>query len=221
MYVPAHFAEDDRTKILTLIESEPFGILVSNVDGRPFATHVPFVIMDDGASGPVLGTHVARANPQWKSIETQPVMAIFAGAHAHVSAAWYADPAATVPTWDYAAVHCTGKARLLDAAGARRILDVLVARNEGPDGWTMQTAPEEYVERMIGAIAAMELRVEHIDAQFKYSQNRSDEDRERVLRQLRESPDPVARRLADEMTAYYEGLATSPSALPRRRSLSE
>lgn len=202
MYVPSHFAETDRARILAFLRAQPFGLLVSIAGGRPFATHVPFVVLDEGEPL-VLGAHVARANPQWKSMQDAPVMAVFEGAHAHVSAAWYEHPEKTVPTWDYAAVHCSGNAAITGASLTHAILEQLVREHEGGAGWTMQTAPEAYIEQMLQAIVGIHLTVERVDAQFKYSQNRTPADRERVIAQLSQSPDPLARELAGAMREYY------------------
>lgn len=64
MYIPAAFAESDLSKLHDFIEQNSFGVLVSQVDGLPFATHLPFLL--DRTAGPhgSLICHVARANPQ-------------------------------------------------------------------------------------------------------------------------------------------------------------
>ena len=64
-----------------------------------------------------LGTlrcHVARANEQWRDLETHPeAMVIFLGPEAYVSPSAYATKRETgkvVPTWNYVAVHAYGVA---------------------------------------------------------------------------------------------------------------
>ena len=85
MYIPAGFAETDLTKLHEFIEQNSFGLLVSQVDGRPFATHLPFLLeRTAGPHGTLVG-HVARANPQWREAAGQTALAIFPGPHAHVS----------------------------------------------------------------------------------------------------------------------------------------
>ncbi len=202
MYVPPHFSETDPARILGFIKARPFGLLISIIDEKPFATHVPFVVLNEG-SDLVLGAHVARANAQWRSIQNAAVLAVFEGAHAHVSAAWYEHPEKTVPTWNYAAVHCSGRAETASVDETRAILDRLVNENEGPAGWTMQTAPQAYIEQMLQAIVGIRIAVERVDAQFKYSQNRTEYDRARVMAHLADSSNPEARALARDMRAYY------------------
>jgi transcriptional regulator len=67
MYLPAAFAEPDQSKLHDFIEMNSFGLLVTQVDGIPFATHLPFLL--ERTTGPhgVLICHIARANPQWQA----------------------------------------------------------------------------------------------------------------------------------------------------------
>ncbi len=199
MYVPKHFAIDDPQLVVSFMRAQPFGILVSQFDGKPVGTHVPFVVL---ASEPniLLGTHIARTNQQWTQIEGADALAIFHGAHAHISGAWYEEPGATVPTWDYSAIHCSGQAQIADPGA---ILEQLVRENEGPNGWNMASVSAEYLERMMQAIVGITIAVQRTDAQFKYSQNRTEEDRRRVLEHLARSSDANAQQLGADMIAFY------------------
>jgi transcriptional regulator len=198
MYVPGHFALADRNALISFIEAHPFGILVSADGGKPVATHLPFVVLDAGE--PLkLGLHVAKANPHWRFVHEAEVLAIFHGAHDFVSASWYAQPQESVPTWNYSAVHCSGSAALADAAGTDMILETMVRRFEGPGRWSMENADDEYIRRMKGGIVAIEITVASIEGKLKFSQNRSEEDRERVLEHL----DRTAPALARDMRSYY------------------
>ena len=103
MYVPSHFAESDPATLHDFIERYSFGLLVSQVDAVPFATHLPFLL--DRTAGPhgMLIGHMARANPHWESLRDQTALAVFSGPHAYISPTWYA-AANVVPTWNYTAV---------------------------------------------------------------------------------------------------------------------
>ena len=65
MYIPPAFAETDQIKLFDFIEQHSFGLLVSQQDGEPLASHLPF-LMDRTAAphGRLIG-HMARANRQW------------------------------------------------------------------------------------------------------------------------------------------------------------
>jgi transcriptional regulator len=67
----------------TLIEENSFGVLVTVAEGRPFASHIPFLYEREAN---VLRGHVARANPQWQHfLGGSDVMVVFQGPHAYVS----------------------------------------------------------------------------------------------------------------------------------------
>jgi transcriptional regulator len=197
MYVPKHFAVHDRAALLDFMRREPFGILVSTHGSKPFATHVPFVTRESGDSL-TLALHIAKANPQWRELEGQDVLAIFQGPHAMVSAGWYADAQHSVPTWNYSAVHCSGTARVADAAGTRRIIEELVSAHER--AWRIEHAEADYIAHMEHAIVGIEIAVTRIDGKFKYSQNRTPEDRGRVIAALEQSSRPMDREVAAEMS---------------------
>lgn len=195
MYTPQHFAVDDAGRLVEFVRRNAFGILMSGSVEEPLVTHVPFVVSQEAPL--VLRTHLARANPHWEALDGAKVLTIFQGAHGMVSASWYADPERNVPTWNYAAVHCSGRARVLDTAGTREVLEQLVAQHER--GWTLESADPAYIARLEGAIAGIEIAVEAIHGKFKYSQNRSDEDRSRVIAALERSGDPQDLALARAM----------------------
>jgi transcriptional regulator len=201
MYVPKYFAVEDRRALLSFIRREPFGILVSEVNGKPYATHAPFVILDEGDSA-TLGMHVARANPHWRALDGQDVLAIFHGAHGMVSASWYADPQHSVPTWNYSTVHCYGRARVVDTAGTRRIIETLVDLLE--TGWKIEAADAEYIDRMLQAIVGIEIAVTSFEGKFKHSQNRSLEERLHIVNVLSNSARAMDRELAADMAATLD-----------------
>jgi transcriptional regulator len=178
MYIPPHFAETDECALWRFVDEHAFGTLLSVVEGRPFASHVPF--SSDRVAG-LLQCHVARANPQWRQIaESSHVLAIFAGPHGYISPTWYAER--NVPTWNYAVVHAHGEARGgAAAAHTRRHGEALAAKFERnlPTPWI----PDYDVRRLAG-IVGIEIRVSKLEGKFKLSQNRSAADRAGVVSAL-------------------------------------
>ena len=183
MYVPKQFAVSERAELVRFIKAHPFGVLVSVSDAMPIATHVPFVVLSEGEKI-VLGLHVARANPHWQTLDGADVLAIFQGPHAFVSASWYEKPERSVPTWDYSAVHCRGRASLADPAATDRSLRALVADHETAGAWSLDVVEPDYFEAMKLGIVAVEVVVSSMKGAFKHSQNRSDIERERVAAEL-------------------------------------
>lgn len=176
MYVPKHFAVEDRGALDAVIRANLFGLLVGELEGSPFATHLPFLL-----DGDRLLSHFARGNPHWKSIDGQTEMlAVFSGPHAYVSPRWYESEQA-VPTWNYTAVHVYGAPRVIEDVGqVRELLDRLVVEYEG-DTWSLEGQEADFTDRMSRGIVAFEMPIERIEGKFKLSQNRPDGDRRRVI----------------------------------------
>jgi transcriptional regulator len=136
MYIPLAFNVPDARQLAAFIEQNSFATLVSEADGRPFASHLPLLHDFDGSGFGRLVGHMARANPQWQHFaDGREVLAIFHGPHAYVSPRWYTTKVA-VPTWNYAVVHAYGRPQLIsDPAEFEQAMRRIVARYEdaGPD----------------------------------------------------------------------------------------
>lgn len=175
MYVPAHFKVEDATRLRGFIEENPFGILVTEAGGRPFATHLP-VLIDNAAGAPthLLG-HIARANSQWHHFEAGgEVLLIFHGPHAYISPFWYA-AAEAVPTWNYAAVHAYGKPRVIEnETRTRQLVERLTQQYEkGRAEELFARWSPAFLEKMLKGIVAFEIEVTRLEGKFKLGQNRS------------------------------------------------
>ncbi|HKX02255.1 MAG TPA: FMN-binding negative transcriptional regulator [Methylomirabilota bacterium] len=200
MYIPRHFEVTDTAWCHALMRAQSFAVMITADDaGVPFATHLPILV--DETRGP-LGTlrgHVARANPHWRHLAAgRPTLVVFSGAHAYVSPAWYATHPA-VPTWNYVAVHATGTAALVeDAERVRTLLADLVHVYEGPgpDAWSFEALPADYVAGMQRGIVAFEMPIDRLEGKAKLSQNRDAVDQGRTREALASSDDPVARAVA-------------------------
>jgi len=185
MYVPPHFAELDPTTLHAFIERHSFGLLVSQVEGVQFATHLPFLLdRTNGPNGALLG-HMARANPQWRELAGQTALAVFSGPHAYISPSWY-EAENVVPTWNYVAVHTTGPIELVESGDELlKIIERSVAIYEAtmPRPWVLDTAGR-FVGRMLSQIVRFCLRIDRLEGKWKMSQNHPTERRENVIRAL-------------------------------------
>jgi len=74
-----------------------------------------------------------------------------------------------------------------------------VRRMEGEDGWSTASADPSYIASMKKAIVAVTIDVEKIEGARKLSQNRSAEDRARVIAALQASERCGDRETAAEM----------------------
>lgn len=208
VYLPKHFAEDRPEILAAFIAEHAFATLVTTGASGPVASHVP--VLFDAARRVVIG-HIARPNPQVEDLRAgAAALAIFHGPHAYVSPRWYETHPA-VPTWNYAAVHATGRVRAIEDAAAlghivERLSQVYEAAAEAP--WRYADLPERSRDGMLKGIVGFELAVERLEGKFKLSQNRNARDRTNVVEALRASPAPGDRALA-ELMAVREA-ATAP-----------
>lgn len=198
MYVPRSFTlADDR--VAATIDAAPFATLVTaDADGLPHASHIPMLRDGDALVG-----HVARANPHAALLaEGRVTTAIFHGPHGYVSPTWYASGPA-VPTWNYIAVHATGRPVVITDATAT--LDALSQRFEtGINPWRMADQTDAFITGLVRGILAFRLVPQRIDAKAKLSQNRPAADRAGVIAGLTASAFPGDHDLAIAMQALTE-----------------
>jgi transcriptional regulator len=188
VYVPRFNALDDAVELRGLVSAAGSAELVTvGTGGYPAATRLP-VIWDDDR----LVFHMARANPHWSSIHAgAPALAVVTGAEAYVSPAWYASKAEhgrVVPTWNYSAVHFTGRVTVHeDADWLRDAVTRLTDQHESPraEPWAVTDAPDVYVQKQLRAIVGVEFAIETVEGKAKLSQNRSAEDFAGVIDGLR------------------------------------
>jgi transcriptional regulator len=94
----------------------------------------------------------------------------------------------TVPTWNYAVVHARGVPAFTHErdwlhAHVSGLTDVHEAAEPAP--WAVADAPDDYVERQLGAIVGVEIPIEGLQGKWKASQNRPAADRAGVVAGLR------------------------------------
>ena len=205
LYVPAHFRIEDRPMLVEFMRQNAFAAVVSASDAGLHASHLPLLVDVDGDAIRLRG-HFARANPHWQSIEqAKEMLAIFTGPHAYVSPTWYVTQP-SVPTWNYTAVHATGKARLTDEAELHEIVSELAATYEAGNAppWRLSEQPAAYVSSMLGAIVGFEMEIERLEGKFKLSQNRPVEI-PRVADRLEASGEKALARLMREHAPVGKG----------------
>lgn len=205
MYIPEHFVVRRDDDALAFMRANPFAILISATDDGPFATHLPLSVLtkagDNGSEGKtVLRGHVAKANLHWRYLQQQPLcLTIFHGPHAYVSPGNYG-ARESVPTWNYAAVHVYGSARLFSSEDdLHSVLDGLIETFEPAyrDQW--ESLSQKYRENMLRQIVGFEITATRVEGKFKLSQNRTREDQARVMASLGQSEDSAISGVARMM----------------------
>ena len=126
------------------------------------------------------------------------MLAIFNGPHAYVSSSWYKDE--NVPTWNYVAVHVYGEIRIIEGQelwdSLKKLVDKYEAHSEHPV--SMENMSEKTL-RQIKGIVGFSIKIKEIQAAYKLSQNREDEDYHKVIEHLENSGDSGAVEVAKEM----------------------
>ncbi len=178
MYIPRYFEVTDRGEIFAFVEENGFGQLISTVEGRFFASHLPFLVTQD-RSGIIC--HLAKQNPQHLELDGQEVLITLQGAHDYISPSWYGGPG--VPTWNYQAVHIYGRCRVFnDADRLRNVVETLANKYEAALDPPWQPA---YGAAMLSAIIGVEIIITDVQCKYKLSQNRPVQDRVQVVDKLK------------------------------------
>ena len=177
MYRPHPFAIDDPSEILRFITANAFGQLLSIDSGRIVSSYLPWHYDSQART---LRGHLAHNNPQLESIAGSEVLVTLEGPHGYISPRWYTKGG--VPTWNYQAVHLTGRATTFtEPTRLAELVATLSAHYEAqfPEPWQPSYPPS-----MLKAIVGVEIDVTDIQAKYKLSQNRTRDEVEQVCAQL-------------------------------------
>jgi len=198
MYTPRAFAETDLSQLDALIADDPFVTLVTvDGDGAPFVSHLPVLYRRDGDAVLVEG-HWAKPNPQARGGDE--ALIVVHGPHAYVSPGWYPDkePAARVPTWNYAVAHLHGRLeRYDDETALGDLIARLSARFEASVGsdWRYEHDRDDHRSQLRG-IVGFRFVPQRIELKFKLSQNHPEANRRAVIAGLDAQAAPDAQVVA-------------------------
>jgi transcriptional regulator len=161
----------------------------------PVATQLPFCI-HDSPEKLLLSAHFAVANEQAKHIVDNTSLVIFSEPHAYISPVHY-DKKESVPTWDYIAVHAYGKATIVtDENTVVKILEQIITFYDKSYLQQWDSLSDKYKKGMMKAIVAFELEVTDLQRQKKPSQNKTAEEKQRIIAHLEKSGNSVEAAIA-------------------------
>ncbi len=205
-YVPGHFRQDDIAALRSVIDAATLATFVTVAEGRPLASHIPMLFEPERGPHGTLWCHLARANPQWRTIApSAEALAIFDGPDAYISPSWYASKAEhgkVVPTWNYVTVHATGTLRLFeDPRELRAHVEAITRRHESARAqpWHVSDAPLEYIDLQLRAIVGIEMTLTRLEGKWKLNQNRTPADVDGAIDGLEHAGDARARATAEAM----------------------
>lgn len=198
MYIPEVNKKEDIEEIKDFLHKNAFGILINQVDGRPWATHIPLKLEVDADGNDILVGHIAKANPQWKGFtEDKEVLCVFNGAHSYISSSWYKEE--EVPTWNYIAVHIYGKLKILNEdevmASLHRLVDKYEAGSKNPVS-SREMSPKTL--RQVKGVVGFQIEITDIQAKYKLSQNR-EQDHPKIISELEDKENSGSHEIAKHM----------------------
>jgi len=198
MHIIKYFREEDHGKIIAYIRQNDFATLVAYDGVKPVASHLLMEVVEDGENLWING-HMSRANPLWKMFEKNgKVLVIFQGPHTYVSPTWYNH--VNVPTWNYQSVHIYGKPRIItDNTETYGILKRLIDRYETTTAYKLETLPQDFVEKEMKGVAAFQIEVTQIEANYKLSQNRDEESYRSIVDHIEQRTDDHSHEIAEAM----------------------
>jgi len=197
MYIPKNFANTDQDDIVAFMQKYSFGVIVTSAENLPVATHIPFVVTQQNGEV-ILTSHFAKANPQGMELDN-PILVIFSEPHAYISPKHY-EKEQSVPTWNYVAVHAYGKAIILhEKQDQLKLMEQMILNYDAAylDQWN--ALPDDYKTKMLNAIVAFKIRVTSLLAVNKLSQNKSDTEKESIIKALEQSGDSNEMAIAEYM----------------------
>lgn len=200
MYHTSYFKEADKAAVLEFIQLNPFAIVTGFGSQFPAATHIPLLIEEKDNKLLFYG-HIMRKTDHHLAFEkNNKVLVIFNGPHTQISAGWYTTPAIG-STWNYMTVHAKGMIRFVkEDKETIAILKKLTDKYEGLEAASSFTKlPEEYINQNVKAIIGFTIEVESIDNVFKLSQNRDEDSKRNIIKELRKRGDWNSAEIAREI----------------------
>jgi transcriptional regulator len=212
MYNPRWFREESVEVLQRAIETISFGTFVTSGKSGFLSSHIPMIVdRSEGKFGTIQG-HVARGNNQWR--DTTPgsqALAMFVGPDAYISPSWYEthrDDGKVVPTWNYIAVHASGRPVFFDdTERLLRFVTKLTVHFEDVSStrWRVADSPADYIASELKAIIGFEMPIESLEGKWKLGQNRPDADRKGAVDGLRRRAAGRDLELSNEMDAKLKG----------------
>ncbi len=198
MYTPAYAKNENEEDLKDFIRKNGFGIVVSKVDGKLWATHIPLILVGNKLQG-----HVSRGNKQWRVLpQNEEVMVIFQGPHAYVSSSWYDHE--NVPSWNYVAVHVYGKAHIQSEEELIESLRQLTNKYEKDSVHpiSVDTMSKKFLHTELRGTIGFEITIERMEASYKLSQNRDEKNHTQIISELEKRGDENSVSVANEMRKH-------------------
>jgi transcriptional regulator len=209
LYIPRPHLVEDRKLLDDFMDEFPFVELVTSAPDIRI-THIPVILERSAGKYGTLYGHVSRQNPQGEAFDGQHrAVIVFSGPHSYISPTWYTKTE-VVPTWNFATVHASGKLKAItDPEALHDLLAKLIKKFENHEGpaYDLEKLPDSYKQGMIAGITGFVMEIERLEGKFKLGQERSEADKESILRHLRSAKQE--RSIHDLTASFYERKKTA------------
>lgn len=204
MYIPKIFKKENSKQIIDFIKEHSFASLISNDNGKSFASHIPVDIIQIENDYYLTG-HLSKANTQLTSLENNKnVLLTFVGANHYISSKWYDHE--NVPTWNYIAVQINGVIELI--SDTEKLIDLLSYQIDKYEKHVKSTLKltdlsTDMVSKEIKGIVGFKINIEKIEIAYKLSQNRNQSDYLNIINELKKINSAASNLLASEMQLEF------------------
>ncbi|MBC7496631.1 MAG: FMN-binding negative transcriptional regulator [Sphingomonadaceae bacterium] len=178
MHPAAAFRWTEPAAMFAFVGAVGFAPIFLTTSDGPRVAHAPAIVVGDA-----IRFHLANGNALVSHLDGATALLLAEGPNAYVSANWYTDVRATVPTWNYVAVECEGVVRRLDHTALVDLLDRSAATLEPRVGedWTRAKMEPPRFDAMTRAITAFELVPKTWRGTAKLSQNKPAAETEQLI----------------------------------------
>jgi len=211
VYIPTFNEEKDISIMHSLMQAQPLATWIVISNGEIQVNHVPFVLDNSRGEFGTLMCHVARANPIWRECSSKSdSVIVFQGDDAYITPSWYPgkqEHGKVVPTWNYAVVHARGIPEVIDdkewlMAHINQLTDIHERQQTQP--WKVSDAPDEFIEKLTGAIVGIEIPIRKLEGKWKLGQNRPEPDQQGIIDGLMTQEHPSSHGLAQHLHRYIQ-----------------
>jgi len=189
MYHFSYFKEKDKQTILDFLEQNPFAFLTgSYLNGKQVATQIP-ILLEERNGELFLQGHIMRNTDHHKALLENPnALLVFTGPSCYVSASWYTNQQ-TGSTWNYMSVHIAGQVNFMTSDELILFMQKLTLKFEKGNTQSLtiyDNLPDQFLSKMMPAIAGFEIKADKLENVFKLSQNRDEKSYLNIISKLEE-----------------------------------
>ena len=199
MYLPQLFKSEDFNLLKEVISENSFSSLIT-YNEKILSTKAMMQMKELGNDLFFIETHISRANPVARKIkEGDEVLCDFLGSHSYISSSWYDH--INVSTWNYEEVQIYGLVEIMSDNELYNHLKKLTDFFELPQKcpMTLERMGAEFVEKEMKGALGIKIIPTDVKIKRKLSQNRDEENKQRIIDNLNQSHFPNDKIISKKM----------------------